>query len=202
RLHLHFLQAPEEFLDEDGDGRVDGLRMRRMELDGSGGVRPSQETVDYPVQAVYRAVGYFGSPVEGVEFDEVRGVIPNAEGRVLDADGAPVPGLYASGWIKRGPVGLIGHTKGDSLETIKHLIEDEPGLWRAQEPSEESVIELLESREVPYTTWAGWHALDDHEKSLGVQATQAGPVARERVKVVDREEMTRISRDGASVPTV
>ncbi|MPZ04680.1 pyridine nucleotide-disulfide oxidoreductase, partial [Micrococcus luteus] len=98
----------------------------------------------------------FGSPVEGVEFDEVRGVIPNAEGRVLDADGAPVPGLYASGWIKRGPVGLIGHTKGDSLETIKHLIEDEPGLRTAQEPSEESVIELLESREVPYTTWAGW----------------------------------------------
>ncbi|EBV8529247.1 pyridine nucleotide-disulfide oxidoreductase, partial [Salmonella enterica subsp. enterica serovar Typhimurium] len=98
RLHLHFLQAPEEFLDEDGDGRVDGLRMRRMELDGSGGVRPTGETVDYPVQAIYRAVGYFGSPVEGVEFDEVRGVIPNAEGRVLDADGAPVPGLYASGW--------------------------------------------------------------------------------------------------------
>ncbi|MCV7623375.1 pyridine nucleotide-disulfide oxidoreductase, partial [Micrococcus luteus] len=129
RLHLHFLQAPEEFLDEDGDGRVDGLRMRRMELDGSGGVRPTGETVDYPVQAIYRAVGYFGSPVEGVEFDEVRGVIPNAEGRVLDADGAPVPGLYASGWIKRGPVGLIGHTKGDSLETITHLIEDEPGLW-------------------------------------------------------------------------
>ncbi|MCV7731104.1 pyridine nucleotide-disulfide oxidoreductase, partial [Micrococcus luteus] len=62
RLHLHFLQAPEEFLDEDGDGRVDGLRMRRMELDGSGGVRPTGETVDYPVQAVYRAVGYFGSP--------------------------------------------------------------------------------------------------------------------------------------------
>ncbi|TFI35442.1 pyridine nucleotide-disulfide oxidoreductase, partial [Micrococcus endophyticus] len=114
---------------------------------------------------------------------------------VLDADGAPVPGLYASGWIKRGPVGLIGHTKGDSLETIKHLIEDEPGLWTAQEPSEESVIELLESREVRYTTWAGWLALDDHEKALGVQATEAGPVERERVKVVDREEMTRISRE-------
>ncbi len=93
-------------------------------------------------------------------------------------------------------MGLIGHTKGDSLETIKHLIEDEPGLWTAQEPSEESVIELLESREVPYTTWAGWHALDEHEKSLGAQATEAGPVARERVKVVDREEMTRISREG------
>lgn len=109
RLHLHFLQAPEQFLDADGDGRLDGLRMRRMELDGEGGIRPTDETVDYPVQAVYRAVGYFGSPVEGVEFDERRGVIPNAEGRVLDADGNPVPGLYASGWIKRGPVLSLIH---------------------------------------------------------------------------------------------
>ena len=199
RLHLHFLQAPEEFLDADGDGRVDGLRMRRMELDGAGGVRPTDETVDYPVQAVYRAVGYFGSPLDGVEFDAARGVVPNDEGRVLDADGVPVPGLYASGWIKRGPVGLIGHTKGDSLETIKHLIEDVDGLWTAQDPAEESVIDLLESREVPYTTWEGWQALDAHERSLGAAATQAGPVERERVKVVDREEMTRISRAGAGL---
>ena len=194
RLHLHFLQAPEEFLDADGDGRVDGLRMRRMELDGEGGVRPTGETVDYPVQAVYRAVGYFGSPLDGVEFDEARGVIPNAEGRVLDADGAPVPGLYASGWIKRGPVGLIGHTKGDALETIKHLIEDVDGLWGAEEPAEDAVLALLEERGVPVTTWQGWHALDAHEKSLGEAATAEGPVARERVKVVDRDEMTRISR--------
>lgn len=194
RLHLHFLQAPEEFLDADGDGRVDGLRMRRMELDGEGGVRPTEETVDYPVQAVYRAVGYFGSPLDGVEFDAGRGVIPNAEGRVLDADGAPVPGLYASGWIKRGPVGLIGHTKGDALETIRHLVEDVDGLWTAEEPAEDAVLALLAERGVPVTTWEGWHALDAHEKSLGEAATAEGPVARERVKVVDRDEMTRISR--------
>ena len=199
RLHLHFLQAPEAFLDEDGDGRLDTLRMRRMELDGAGGITPTEDTVDYDVQAVYRAVGYFGSPVEGVEFDAVRGVIPNAEGRVLDAAGQPVPGLYTSGWIKRGPVGLIGSTKGDSLETIKHLIEDEPGLYTAQEPSEDAILALLDERGVEYTTWEGWHALDSHEKSLGAAATEAGPVERERVKVVDRDEMTRISREGAGL---
>ncbi|MDO5634960.1 MAG: FAD-dependent oxidoreductase [Micrococcus sp.] len=194
RLHLHFLQAPEEFLDADGDGRVDGIRMRRMALDGEGGVTPTEETVDYPVQAIYRAVGYFGSPVDGVEFDDARGVIPNVEGRVLDSDGAPVPGLYASGWIKRGPVGLIGHTKGCALETITHLIEDVDSLFTAEEPGEESVLELLAQREVPVTTWEGWLALDAHEKTLGTEATQAGSVERERVKVVDRGEMTAIMR--------
>ena len=106
---------------------------------------------------------------------------------------------YTSGWIKRGPVGLIGHTKGDSLETVKHLIEDEPGLYTAQEPSEQAVLDLLAERGVEYTTWEGWHALDAHEKSLGAAATEAGPVERERVKVVDRDEMTRISRAGAGL---
>ena len=162
-------------------------------------MRGTGELRDLPVQAVYRAVGYFGSPVEGVEFDAVRGVIPNAEGRVLDAAGQPVPGLYTSGWIKRGPVGLIGSTKGDSLETIKHLIEDEPGLYTAQEPSEDAILALPDEHGLQYTTPQGWHALDSHQKSLAAAATEAGPVERERVKVVDREKMTRISREGAGL---
>ena len=197
RLHLHFLQAPVEILPGEGEqsGEVAGLRMERMELDGTGGVKGTGEMIDYPVQAVYRAIGYFGSPVPGVAFDERRGVIVNEAGRVLDESGQHVPGLYASGWIKRGPVGLIGHTKGDALETIGCMLEDEPNLWTAEVPDEQSVIDLLEQRGVEYTTWEGWLALDAHELALGQQATTAGPVERERVKVVPREEMTRISRE-------
>lgn len=197
RLHLHFLQAPVEILPGEGEqsGAVAGLRMERMELDGTGGVRGTGEMIDYPVQAVYRAIGYFGSPVPGVAFDERRGVIVNEAGRVLDEAGNHVPGLYASGWIKRGPVGLIGHTKGDALETIGCMLEDEPDLWTAEVPDEQSVLDLLEQRGVEYTTWEGWLALDAHELSLGQQETTAGPVERERVKVVAREEMTRISRE-------
>ena len=45
-----------------------------------------------------------GVPLPGVPFDERSGVIPNADGRVLDpASGAPLPGEYVVGWIKRGP---------------------------------------------------------------------------------------------------
>lgn len=192
RLHLHFLQQPVEILGE--DGKVAGLRMERMELDGTGNVKGTGEFTDYPVQAVYRAIGYHGSEVPGLAYDERRGVIPNDAGRVLGADGAPVPGLYASGWIKRGPVGLIGHTKGDALETIGCLLEDQPQLWTARNPDEQAVLDLLESRGIDYTTWEGWLALDEHELALGTEATGSGPVARERVKVVPREDMTRISR--------
>jgi ferredoxin--NADP+ reductase len=134
---------------------------------------------------VYRAVGYFGSPVVEVPFDERRGVVPNEGGRV---DGAP--GVYATGWIKRGPVGLIGHTKSDATETIANLLEDVDA-GRLVAPGETAdILELLAEREVEVTTWDGWLELDAHERALGA----AHRHARERVKVVPREEQVEISR--------
>ncbi len=114
-------------------GRVAGIKFERTELDGTGNARGTGEFVDYPVQAVYRAIGYFGSSLPEVEFDHSKGVVPNDGGRVLDAAGTHVPGIYATGWIKRGPVGLIGHTKGDALETVTYLLEDraEPAAGRS-----------------------------------------------------------------------
>ncbi len=194
RLHLHFLHTPVEIMGE--DGHVSGIRFERNELDGTGNVRGTGTFNDYPVQAVYRAVGYFGSELPEVGFDPRRGVIPNDGGRVLAADGTQVPGLYATGWIKRGPVGLIGSTKGDALETIGCLLEDRLSLPVAERPGEEEIVALLESRGVDYTTWVGWNKLDAHERHLGESYIPASgiEVARERVKVVDREHMVNISK--------
>ncbi len=188
RLHLHFWHAPVAVL---GDERVEGLRFERSAIGGDGVVRGTGELRDIPVQAVYRAVGYYGTPVVDAPFDSVRGVIPNVEGRVVPASGtAPVPGLYATGWIKRGPVGLIGHTKSDAMETIAHLVADvEAGLLAAP-VVDGDVLDLLEERQVAYTTWDGWLALDAHERALGA----AHMHTRERVKVVPREEQVDISR--------
>ncbi len=199
KLHLHFLHQPVKILEGqdsngEGTGKVAGIRFERMELDGSGNVTGTGEYQDYPVQAVYRAIGYFGSEINGIPFDSKRGVLLNEAGRVLDEEGRHVPGTYATGWIKRGPVGLIGHTKGDALETIGCLLEDVGRLPQAQNPDEDSIIELLESRGVEYTTWEGWLKLDEHELSLGAEASESGEVQRERVKVVPRADMVRISR--------
>lgn len=190
RLHLHFLHSPVEIY---GDGKVEGIKFERTRLDGKGNVEGTGEIIDYPVQAVYRAIGYFGSELPEVEFDYKRGVIPNDSGRVLDADGNPVPGIYTTGWIKRGPVGLIGHTKGDALETIGCLLEDRLGLPAAENPDEQAIIDLLEERGVEYTTWEGWLKLDAHELSLGAEYADSG-VERERIKVVPREDMISIAR--------
>lgn len=192
RLHLHFLQSPAEILGE--HGKVTGIKMERTELNGNGGVTGTGEFIDYPVQAVYRAIGYFGSELPEVGYDSERGVITNIEGRVIDDSDVPVPGLYATGWIKRGPVGLIGSTKSDALETVTHLLEDRENLYTAEAADPAAIEAFLDEAGVRYTTWEGWHRLDDHEKALGAEAKDAAGEPRARIKVVDRDEMTAISR--------
>jgi ferredoxin--NADP+ reductase len=187
RLHLHFFARPAEVLGDESTGAVAGFRWERTEPDGEGGVRGTGEFREVPVQAIYRAVGYFGSPLDGIPFDERRGVIPNREGQVLDDHDEIVPGVYATGWIKRGPVGLIGHTKSDAMETIKHVVRGQANWWSPVAPDEASVVELLESRGIEFTNLDGWHNLDAFEQSLGE------PQGRARVKVVPRDEMVRAS---------
>ncbi|MGH3705758.1 MAG: FAD-dependent oxidoreductase [Agromyces sp.] len=192
RLHLHFFAKPLELVD-DGEGRVGAIRWERTAPDGEGGVVGTGEIRELPVQAVYRAVGYFGSQLPGIPFDKKFGVIPNHEGQVLTRDketgeARQMYGVYATGWIKRGPVGLIGHTKSDAMETIKHLINDLGNWWDPESPSEESVVEMLESRGIRWTDLDGWHRLDEHEQALG------SAEGRVRVKVVPRDEMVDISR--------
>ena len=85
---------------------------------------PTQERETIPCGLVFRSVGYHGVPLPGLPFDESTGTVPNAGGRVLDASGVPIPGLYAAGWIKRGPTGVIGTNKKDATETVELLLED------------------------------------------------------------------------------
>lgn len=183
RIHIHFLHNPVEVLG--ADGKVIALRTEITEFDGTGNVRGTGEFVDTPVQAVYRAVGYYSDPLLGLPFDEARGVVPNDGGRVL-LDGAPVERTYVTGWVKRGPVGLIGHTKSDAQETVRRLLEDATAS-DAMGALDGDVTRFLDERDVAYTTWDGWLALDHHERHLG-------GAARERVKVVPRDEMVRIAR--------
>lgn len=188
RLHLHFWAKPVE-LKTDADGRVSSFVYERTRPNAEGGVEGTGELREVAIQALYRAVGYFGSPLPGVPFDERHGVIPNREGQVLHPDSnEPVPGVYATGWIKRGPVGLIGHTKSDAMETVRHLVNDAGQWWQPEDPSEDAVVALLAERGVRWTDLDGWHRLDEHEIALGA------PHERARVKVVPRDEMVRVSR--------
>ncbi len=185
RLHLHFWHKPVEVLG--ADGKVTGMKFERTRPVGNeGAVEGTGEFVEYPMQAVYRAIGYFGSELPGVPFDAKHGVIKNDGGRVIDESGAQVSGLYATGWIKRGPVGLIGHTKSDALETITNLVADLEGLAEPTAGSAQLLAELT-ARGVKFTDWQGWLKLDAHERMLGETE------GRERIKVVDRDAQVFVS---------
>jgi len=186
RLHLHFFSSPVEVLGQ--DGKVSALRIERTKLDGQGGVVPTGEMREIPVQALYRAVGYFGSPLAEIPFDQATGVIPNDGGRVIAADGSRLDGVYATGWIKRGPVGLIGHTKGDAIETINNLIADRENWWQPTTPDEGAINALLQERGVAYIDWANWLMIDQRERELGEAD------GRERIKLVDREDFLKTAK--------
>ena len=186
RLHLHFFSAPIEILEQ--DGKVSGIKIERTQLDGTGNVKPTGEFREFPIQAVYRAVGYFGSELSEVPFDEKAGVIPNDKGRVLDSEGKHIQGVYATGWIKRGPVGLIGHTKSDAIETIAQIIEDKNNWWSPASPSEDSITDLLTSRKIDFVGWPEWLRIDAEEKRLG-EAEE-----RERIKLVEREDFLTVAK--------
>ncbi|RRC95672.1 FAD-dependent oxidoreductase [Schaalia canis] len=200
RIHIHLFESPVEIV-PDENGHVKALRTERTELTGDGNVRGTGVITTWPVQAVYRAVGYYSSPIDGIPFDTVRGVIPNIEGRVVAEVGSEqtLNGVYATGWVKRGPVGLIGSTKSDAQQTIAHLVEDAQAGRLAATTSEvghEAMVALLEERGVAYTTWQGWELLDAYEQALGAEYGElpGDRGTRERIKVVSREAMTAISR--------
>ena len=179
-LRLRFLVSPVAILGEDRVEAVEVVR-NRLELDARGRIVavPTDEHELISAGIVFRSVGYRGVPLPGLPFDDSRGVIPNAGGRVED-------GLYCAGWIKRGPSGVIGTNKKDATETVALLLEDARAGKLAREDRE--LEELLAVRGVEPVVYAGWQAIDAYERERGA------PLGRPRVKLCTWEELLQRGR--------
>lgn len=195
RIVLRFLTSPVDIL---GDGHVESVRIAKNEMvaDASGrlGAKPSDvvETVDTGL--VLRSIGYRGTPVADVPFDERRGVIPNENGRVIDPEsGMPLPGVYVAGWIKRGPSGVIGTNKYCSAETVAMLVDDfAAGRLGAEGAAERDELDrLLEQRAPDAIDFQGWQRIDKAERAQG-KAT-----GRPRTKLISVEAMLAAARTEA-----
>jgi ferredoxin--NADP+ reductase len=188
-IHLRFCVSPTAIL---GDDRVEGVEIVRNELvaqDGRISAVPTGETETIPCGLVFRSIGYHGIPLPGVPFDERTGTIPNDGGRILDGNGAPLPGAYVAGWIKRGPTGVIGTNKKDATETISRLLEDaESGRLPRSETGADAIVELLEERGAGPVVYAGWEAIDALERSRGESH------GRPRVKLCSWDELLAAAR--------
>jgi ferredoxin--NADP+ reductase len=191
-LRLRFLVSPVAIL---GTDRVEAVEVVHNELvqDERGRILavPTDRREVIPCGLVLRSVGYRGVGLQGVPFDDSRGVIPNEGGRVLGEDGLPLPGVYCAGWIKRGPSGVIGTNKKDATETVELLLEDAAEGRIGTSPREGSLEGLLAERGAEPVTYAGWEAIDTGERSRGA------PLGRPRVKYLTRDELLAAAREAA-----
>jgi ferredoxin--NADP+ reductase len=183
QLELRFCVSPVQIL---GEGKVEAIQIVRNSLvmsdDGEIKALPTDEVDVIPCGLVLRSVGYRGVALPGVPFDERRGVIANEEGRVTGQ-----PRVYAAGWIKRGPSGVIGTNKKDAAETCDRLLED--GAAGVLESEGGELEELLRERGVDFVEYAGWQAIDEHERSSGE------PLGRPRVKLTSWDELLAKARE-------
>jgi ferredoxin/flavodoxin---NADP+ reductase len=195
RIVLRFLRSPIEI---HGDGKVEAITIGTNELvDEDGAIRArdtgERETIECGI--ALRSVGYKGQGVDGLPFDERRGVLPNDGGRITDPEtGEPVSGHYVAGWIKRGPSGVIGTNKKDAQDTVNSLIADvqaEALPEAAADPG--AIADWLAERVPDHVTYAGWEAIDAAEQERG------RPQDRPRVKFTRVDEMVEVARKGAPV---
>ncbi len=194
RIVLRFLLSPLRLLAGE-DGALAAVELVHNELvadeHGALRARATEQTETIATGLLFRAIGYRGVALPGVSFDERAATILNEAGRVLDprTHGA-LPGEYVVGWIKRGPSGVIGTNKKDAQETVDAILADlAAGSLNGDRASgDAAAIEaLLRERQPKLVSYAGWEAIDRHERALGE------PSGRPRVKLTEIDEMLRIA---------
>ncbi|MEM9954122.1 MAG: FAD-dependent oxidoreductase [Chloroflexota bacterium] len=198
QIIMHFLTSPVEII---GDDKVEAIKVVRNELyiNERGTIRPraTEEFETIPVGMVFRSVGYKGVALPDVPFYDKWGIIPNNEGRVITEFGGDeqVVGDYVVGWIKRGPSGIIGTNKPDSVETADKLLEDaQTGqLWQPELPDRDDFIKFIAEAKPDYITYADWQIIDELECKLGEAE------GRPRVKFTEVTAMLEALADEKSI---
>ncbi|KAJ1725901.1 NADPH-adrenodoxin reductase [Coemansia biformis] len=198
---LSFLRSPTEVLFDQQWGSYSSVpqlvRFRINRLEGapaSAKAVPTDSTVDIPCAMALRSIGYASIPLEGAPFDKRRNIIPNIAGRVVGEDGHVMPGLYVSGWVKRGPIGVIATTMQDAYRTADAVLMDVDNGYIAGDSgrasSRENIDRMLASEGV-----AGARVTNDDWKRLEAFEIAAGePMGKPREKVTDVPKMLEIIR--------
>jgi ferredoxin--NADP+ reductase len=175
RIHLHFWRRPARI---QGDTTVTGVDLEPT--------RDSAKPLHLATEMLIRAIGYHGRPIPGLPFDDERGVVPSDDGRVVD-DGRPARGVYVTGWLRRGPTGVIGTNRPDAGEVAASILADLPSLPPV-EGSPEDLEALMIQRETHRLTWEDWHRLEAYETELG------RPHGGDPIVVDDLETVLRVIR--------
>jgi len=164
---IQFLKSPVEL---QGQGKVEKIILEKNILTGEAGKQSAQgtgEKEELSCGLVFRSVGYKGVAINGVPFDEKKGIFSNVKGRISDLEERIVSGLYAAGWIKRGPSGVIGTNKSDSVETVEMILADISHLKPCPQPDSQAMAELLRKKNIRFVRFDDWKKIDAAEIERG-----------------------------------
>lgn len=191
-LTIRFLVSPLEVIGEDGKVKSVKVVKNKLVENQDGTFRPvaTEETENIPAGLIFRSVGYKGKPLPDIPYNENSGTIMNDSGRVIEADGTPVCGLYTAGWIKRGPSGVIGTNKTCAQETVARMIED-IGIGKVNIPEDPSIggaEDLINGIDSAVVTYPEWQNIDRSELQRGEAQ------GRPRVKYTDIDEMISVAK--------
>ncbi|MEW5810557.1 MAG: FAD-dependent oxidoreductase [Actinomycetota bacterium] len=186
RVVFRFRTRPVEIVGED---HVSGVA-----LVGTVGAVAADEDIEImPTSLVLRSIGYRGAAIADVPFSPASGTVPNQGGRVVDEEGESLAGVYVTGWIKRGPKGVIGTNRGCAEETVSAVLADfDAGLLNQPIGSREEFDAAIADRGVAHVDWSGWRAIDTSERAAGAEHS------RPRIKLVDRASMLAAAKPSAN----
>ncbi|MFB3081968.1 MAG: FAD-dependent oxidoreductase [Gammaproteobacteria bacterium] len=186
RCYFHFLKSPVELA---GNGCLERVVLEKNQLTGEPFQQAAQGTGEREELAcglLFRSIGYHGIPIPGAPFNERRGVFPNRDGRLLDSNQSVIPALYATGWIKRGPTGIIGTNRADSVATVKALLEDLGKLSDDTKPGADGLYPLLTERGIRVISFANWREID------AVEVERGKPKGKPREKFTTVKDMLEV----------
>lgn len=192
-MQIKFLAAPVEVRpDATHPERVGSVRVEKTQLEGEPNRQRAVGTgvfEDIPSGLVLRSIGYKSQPLEDAPFDATRNVLANVQGRLVDS-GTPVTGLYCTGWVKRGPSGIIGANIVDARETVASVLEDIAS-GKTLDATGDGIdavrsIVLAKTPAKQLVTWADYERLDAEEAARG------HVLGKPREKVTSVDEMLKI----------
>lgn len=164
-IHILFYSSPIEIIKE--NGRIKKVRFEKNRLEGTSGIQkahPTGETFDIDCDLLFRSIGYRGVPFKGLPFDDRSATIPNNKGQVTKMDGSIVKNVFVTGWIKRGPSGVIGTNRSDSIETVATCLNQ---LDSASIEDPRDIISVLSEHNIQYLSYADWKVIDEYEIAQG-----------------------------------
>uniref|UniRef100_A0A182NMD3 NADPH:adrenodoxin oxidoreductase, mitochondrial n=1 Tax=Anopheles dirus TaxID=7168 RepID=A0A182NMD3_9DIPT len=167
-----FFRSPVNFVGGDKVEAVEYVVNKLIE----GRAIPTDERETIPTDLVCRSIGYRAVSMDShINFDERKGCVNNASGRVLkrnltgsdqtidDIEDKYENGLYASGWLATGPTGVILTTMNNSFGVADVLCRD----FKANAIRLNGSRPGLDLAGRMYVSWNGWKAIDGEEIKRG-----------------------------------